>query len=465
MSPTTSTLLAPPLAATPCPRVLIVGGGFGGLAAARGLRDAPAKVTVIDRTNHHLFQPLAYQVATGLLSPGEIAPALRKVLRRQQNATVLLAEATDIDLDGRSVHVLEADGRAGQIGYDYLVVAAGSQDSYFGHDEWAEHLYPMKTLAEATALRNRILCAYERAAECDDPAERARWMTFAIVGAGPTGVELAGQLAWLARELRQEFHNTNDMSSSIVLIDGLSDVLSTFPKSLRAHTERQLTAMGVEVRLEAKADAVDATGITVKTKGGQTECIDAHTVIWAAGVRPSPLAATLAGAAGVDVDHKGRVPVRADCSLIAHAEVFVIGDMANLHDLPGLSEPAIQEGRYVAKVLRHRTAGTLPPRAFHYRNLGTMATISHKDAVANIFGLKLHGRLGTVAWATVHIAFLVGWGNRVAVLTRWAFLLGSRTRPERVILTPCRTAISDRTTRGRTAQRRQNPIPPCRSLA
>jgi len=415
--------------------VLIVGAGFGGLAVIRGLRHSPLDVTVIDRTNHHLFQPLVYQVATGLLSPGEIAPALRKVLRRQRNATVLLAEATTIDLAHQHIEVLEVGGAIRRLGYDYLVVAAGSQDSYFGHDEWAEHLYPMKTLAEATRLRDQILSAYERAAECDDdPIEQARWTSFVIVGAGPTGVEIAGQLVSLAREMRYESHELNT-GSRIVLIDALGQVLSTCPSSLRRHAHQRLTAMGVQVLLDTSAAAVDAGGITLNTADGHTERIDTHTVIWAAGVRASPLTATLAQVAGLGLDRKGRVPVGPDCTLPGHPEVFVIGDMANLDDLPGLSEPAIQQGRYVAKVLHHRVANRPAPAPFHYRDLGTMATISPTDAIADIFGLKLHGRLGKFAWASVHIAFLVGWGNRVGVLARWAFLLGSRTRPERAIRT------------------------------
>ncbi len=294
------------------PRVLIVGAGFGGLAAIRGLRHATVDVIVVDRTNHHLFQPLVYQVATGLLSPGEIAPALRKILRRQRNATVVLAETTDVDLASRQVEVLETGGTTRRIGYDYLVVAAGSQDSYFGHDEWAKHLYPMKTLAEAARLRDQLLTAYERAAQCDDPAEQSRWTTFAIVGAGPTGVEIAGQLASLARALRHELHQMNTIRSRIVLIDALDEVLSTFPRTLRTHTHQRLTAMGVDILLDTMADAVDVAGITVKTKDGRTERIDTHTVIWAAGVRASPLAGRLGQAAGVGVDRKGRVPVRPD---------------------------------------------------------------------------------------------------------------------------------------------------------
>jgi NADH dehydrogenase len=417
------------------PRVVVVGAGFGGLAAVRGLRHAPVEVTVVDRTNHHLFQPLVYQVATGLLSPGEVAPPLRKVLRRQHNTTVLLGETTDINLTDRHIQVLEAGGTTRSIGYDYLIVAAGSHDSYFGHDDWAEHSYPMKTLPEAIGLRDQILRAYEQATECVDPTVRDRWTTFVIVGAGPTGVEIAGQLLALTRELRDELHRDDGSPARIILVDALSDILSPFPPALRAHAHQRLTEMGVQILLDTQADAIDATGITIKASNGHTERIDAHTVIWAAGVHASPLAATLAAATGLDVDRKGRVPVQQDCSLTGHPEVFVIGDMANLHDLPGLSAPAIQEGRYVAKVLHHRTLGKPAPGPFAYRDRGTMATISATDAIADIYGVKLHGLLGKLAWATVHISFLVGWGNRVGVLARWAFLLGSHTRSERVILT------------------------------
>ncbi|MGI8768622.1 MAG: NAD(P)/FAD-dependent oxidoreductase [Propionibacteriaceae bacterium] len=293
------------------PRVLVVGACFGGLATIRHLRHAPVDVTVIDRTNYHLFQPLVYQVATGLLSPGEIAPALREVLRRQDNTTVLLAETSDIDLDGRQIEVHEANGSIRRLPYDHLVVAAGSHDSYFGHDEWAQHLYPMKTLAEAARLRAQLLGAYEQAAQCPEPTERSRWLTFVVVGAGPTGVEIAGQLATLADELRLEWHRKDSPRPRIVLIDALGEVLSTFPQALRSHARQRLSAMGVDISLTTAAEDADADGITVKAHDGHTERIFAHTVIWAAGVHASPLA----GAAGSTVDHKGRVAVRPDCSL------------------------------------------------------------------------------------------------------------------------------------------------------
>jgi NADH dehydrogenase len=415
------------------PRVVIVGAGFGGLAATRGLRRSPVDVTVIDRTNHHLFAPLLYQVAAGLLSPGEIAPALRKVLRRQHNASVLLGEATEVDLDAQQVGVHQEDGTTSREGYDYLVLAAGAHDSYFGHDDWAEHAYPMKTLAEAAHLRDHIFAAYERAADCANAAERYRLMSFVIVGAGPTGVEIAGQLAALAHEMRQEFHPITTAESRIVLIDALPHLLGTFPAVLRNHAGERLAALGVDVRLDTRAEAIDADGITIKTTGHDTQRIDAHTVIWAAGVQPSPLAEAIARKAGAHLDRKRRVYVGPDCSLPGQPNVFVIGDMANLHDLPGLSEPAIQEGRYVAKAIRQRVAGMSGPSPFTYRDLGTMATISPTDAVADVFGLRLRGRVGKLAWAMVHIAFLVGWGNRIGVLVRWAFLLLTKCRPERVI--------------------------------
>lgn len=266
-------------APTDRPRVVIVGAGFAGLAAARGLRRAPVEVTVLDRTNHHLFQPLTYQVATALLSPGEIAPALRTVLRAQHNATVRLAETTKIDLPDQSIRVLDAGGASSRIHYDYLVVAAGSQTSFFGHDDWAQWLYPIKTIAEATRLRDQISCAYERATEEHDPHEQAQWKTFAIVGAGPTGVEIAGQMASLARERDAESLQEGKARTRIVLIDAFEEVLSTFPRSLRAHTHRQLAEMGVQFQLGAMADAVDPGGVTVKRRDGRSHRIDARTVI------------------------------------------------------------------------------------------------------------------------------------------------------------------------------------------
>jgi NADH dehydrogenase len=416
------------------PHVVVVGGGFGGLAAVRHLRRAPVDLTLVDRTNHHLFQPLLYQVATGLLSPGEIAPALRVIMRRQTNATVRLAEVTGIDVEQRRIHLRGADGRTRVVSYDYLITAAGARDSYFGHDDWAPHLSPMKTLAQAIALRDRILGAYERAAGSDDAQEQARWTTFVIVGGGPTGVEVAGQLAAMARQLQKDFRPLATGRARIVVVEAGNQLLPAFSSPLRAHAQRALVAMDVEVRLCTRAVKVSPHAIDVESPGGTPERIDAGTIIWAAGMEASPLAAVLAEATGASVDDRGRIEVRPDCSLPGHPEVFAIGDMARLDDLPGLAEPAMQEGAYVADLIRRRVTGRPAPAAFRYRDLGTMATISGHDAVAEAFGLRLTGVPAKVAWATVHLAFLTGWGNRAGVLARWAYQIGTRARSERVIL-------------------------------
>ncbi len=441
------------------PRVVILGAGFGGLIAARRLRWAPVEVLVVDRMNHHLFQPLLYQVATGILPPGEIAPPLRAILRNQPGTTVTLAEATRVDPHRREVELCGVDGARHLVGYDYLIVAAGSRDSYFGHDEWAEHLFPMKTLAQAVALRDRILAAYERAAEVTDPQEQGRWTTFVIVGGGPTGVELAGQLATVAHQFHREFHRIDTGRARVVVVEAGPRLLPQFAGPLREHAEEKLAEMGVEVRLATTAVNVDGQGIDVKTRDGRTERILAGTVIWAAGVRASPLGEMLGEVAGADVDRKGRVQVRPDCSLPGHPEIFAIGDVADVGNLPGLAEPAMQEGAYVAKLIRRRLAGRPAPRPFHYRDLGTMATISPGDAVADVFGVRLTGVPGQLAWAFVHLAFLVGWGNRVGVLSRWGYELGTGNRSERAILEGVgaagvldRVARSDEPTLARQAQ-------------
>jgi NADH dehydrogenase len=423
------------------PRVVVIGGGFGGLRVARGLRHAPADVLVIDRANHHLFQPLLYQVATALLPPGDIAPPLRQVLADQRNAEVLLGEVTDVQVRDRTVRVAAADGQTRYEPYDHLVLAAGACDDYFGHDEWADVAPGMKTLRQAVGLRGRLLRAFEAAAASTDETERRRWLTFAVVGGGPTGVELAGQLASLARRtLRPEFHEIDPAQLRIVLVDAGDAVLAPFPGPLREHTRRQLDELGVEILLGHTATDIDSDGLTIAPvdEDGDTASrrIEARTTVWTAGVAPVPLAARLAEATGTATDHKGRIQVEDDCTLPGHPELFAIGDLANCHDLPGIAEPAIQQGRYVAKVLRHQLGHGRHPGRFRYRDLGTMATISGMDAVADVRGMHLRGPIGKLSWAAVHLAFLVGWSNRAGVLANWAWTMTTGRRQQQLILAP-----------------------------
>lgn len=394
----------------------------------RGLKRADVEVTLIDRTNHHLFQPLLYQVATALLPAGDIAPAFRAILRKQRNARVLLGEVTGFDTTNRLVHVDVTDGRSREVAYDTLVVAAGARDSYFGHDEWAESAPPMKTLEQAVDLRSRLLRAFETAVASDDPKQ---WLSFAVVGAGPTGVELAGQLADLARRaLKGQFREIDPRDIRITLLDAAPHVLPPFSEPLRKHTRRKLEQLGITVMTGAMAESIDDEGIT--TKNGDR--VEARTIIWAAGVQASPLARELAEATGAETDRKGRIKVNpADCSVTGN--VFAIGDMVNLDDLPGIAEPAIQEGHHVARVIKARLQGR-EAKPFRYLDLGTMATISPGDAVADIKKLRLKGVIGKAAWAVVHIAFLVGWRNRAAVLIQWAWNIVTGRRAQPIILEP-----------------------------
>jgi NADH:ubiquinone reductase (H+-translocating) len=409
-------------------RVVVVGGGFGGLGVVRGLKRANVEVTLIDRTNHHLFQPLLYQVATALLPAGDIAPAFRAILRKQRNTKVLLGEVTGFDTETKKVHVDLPDGTSRTVGYDTLVVAAGSQDSYFGHGDWAEDAPPMKTLEQAVDLRSKLLRAFETAVAADDPKQ---WLSFAVVGAGPTGVELAGQLADLARRaLKGQFREIDPRDVRITLLDAVPHVLPPFSASLREHARTKLEQLGVTVMTGAMVESIDARGLT--TKDGDR--VEARTIIWAAGVQASPLARELAEATGAEVDGKGRILVNpSDCSVTR--EVFAIGDMVNLDNLPGIAEPAIQEGHHVARVIKARLENR-ESKPFKYLDLGTMATISPGDAVADIKKLRLKGIIGKAAWAVVHIAFLVGWRNRVAVLAQWGWNILTGRRAQPIILEP-----------------------------
>lgn len=421
------------------PRVVIVGAGFGGLRAARALRRAGVDLVVVDRVNHHLFQPLLYQVATALLPPGDIAPPIRRALPGGPGTRVLLGEVTDVDARSNRLRVATADGEDRTLTYDYLVVAAGSEPNYYGHDEWRTAAPPMKTLDQAIGLRSRLLRAFEAAAAATDPEARRAWLTFLIVGAGPTGVELAGQLAALARRtLAGQFADLDPGQLRIVVADAGAHVLPPFPQPLRQHTRRSLERLGVEFRLGRRAVAIDDTGADLasaeQSGDDDNERVEARTTIWAAGVTASPLARILAETTGASLDRGGRLLVNPDCSVGRQNDVFAIGDMVNLHDLPGIAEPAIQQGRYVAKVIRHRLRARRLPRPFRYVDLGTMATISAVDAVADFRGLHLRGLAGKFAWSAVHLAFLVGWDNRAGVLANWVWTACTGRREQRVIL-------------------------------
>jgi NADH:ubiquinone reductase (H+-translocating) len=415
-------------------RVVVVGGGFGGVRVTRALARADADVTVVDRTNHHLFQPLLYQVATGILPDGLIAPALRSVTRKQANARVVLAEVQRLDLDGRVVHALAPDGRKLTLPYDTLVVAAGCADAYFGHDEWSAWAPGLKTLEDARHVRSHILGAFEMAELATGPAERAAYLTFAIIGGGPTGIEVAGQVAELAHEaLPREYKSVTTTEAKILLIEAGPDVLAAFDPKLRRYTRKRLQRMGVDVLLNTMARAMDQTSVTVKGPDGDRR-IPARTKIWAAGVRASPLAMMLAQATGAGTDRAGRVEVGPDCSLPGHPEVFAIGDMVRLNDLPGVAQPAIQEGTYVGRLIRARLAGKTGMRPFAYRDKGSMATIGHLSAVADSYGMTFTGVTGYTMWGLVHVLYLIGWGNRLSVMFGWARALTfTKDRPHRTI--------------------------------
>ena len=414
--------------------MVVVGGGFGGVRAARALARANVDITIVDRTNHHLFQPLLYQVATGILPAGLIAPALRSVVRKQANARVVLAEVQHLDLEDRIVHALAPDDRKLALSYDSLVVAAGCTDAYFGHEEWSVSAPGLKTLEDAHHLRSHILGAFEMAELATDPAERAAYLTFAVIGAGPTGVEMVGQVAELAHEaLPREYRSVATTEAKILLIEAGPQVLAAFAPKLQRYTRRRLQRMGVDVLLNTAAQAMDQSSVTVKGPDGDTR-IPARTKIWAAGVQASPLAAMLAKATGADTDRAGRVAVRPDCSLPGHPEVFAVGDMVWLNDLPGVAQPAIQEGTYVGKLIRARLAGKTDTEPFAYRDKGSMATIGHLSAVTESYGMKFTGVIGYTMWGFVHVLYLVGWGNRLAAIFNWARALTfTKNRPYRAI--------------------------------
>jgi NADH dehydrogenase len=417
-------------------RVVIVGGGFGGLYTAQALRKAPVQVTLLDRRNFHLFQPLLYQVATGTLSPANIAAPLRNVLRRQKNTRVLLADVAGFDVAARLVRLRGGDS----IPYDTLVVAAGATHHYFGHPEWEQFAPGLKTVEDATVMRRRILLAFEEAERTADPVRRQALLTFVIVGGGPTGVELAGAIADVAHHtLRGNFRSFNPASARILLLEAADRILGTYPPQLSAKAAASLERLGVTVRTGAAVTDVGPQHVTLRA-GGQTQAIAAHTILWGAGVDASPLARALSEATGAPLDRSGRIVVQPDLTLPGHPEIFVLGDMANYphqtgKPLPGVAPVAMQQGQYVADLIQRRLRGQ-PPIPFHYRDRGSMATIGRAAAVADLGWLRLSGYPAWLAWLFVHILYLIAFDNRVMVLFQWAWNYFTGGRSARLITEP-----------------------------
>jgi NADH dehydrogenase len=408
--------------------VVVVGGGFGGLQAVRGLKDADVDVTLVDRQNFYLFQPLVYQVATGSLSSVEVAVPLRQILRRQRNTRVLIGEVDGFDLAARRVSVAGLpNGESLELDYDTLVVAGGSRYSYFGHDEWAVYAPELKSLDGALDLRDRILLAFEAAEVEPDEAARAEWLTFVVVGAGPTGVEMAGQIAELAKDvLHAEYRAMDTRATQVLLIEATDRLLRAFPPSLSVSGEKQLRSLGVTPLLQTTVVGIDERSVEVEAADGTRSRIPSRTKIWAAGVTASPLAALLRP----ETDRSGRIVVEPDLTVAGHPEVFALGDMVTVRgqELHGVAPVAMQQGRHVAHSIR---TGTREP--FRYRDKGELATIGRSRAVGVIRGVRVSGFLAWALWLGVHIAYLVGFQNRLLVLTRWAFSFVTRGRGARVI--------------------------------
>ena len=416
----------------PAPIVVIVGGGFGGLAAAKALKDAPAEIVMIDRENHNLFQPLLYQVATSVLSPGQIGVPIRDLLRHQKNTTVILGEVVGVDKDHKRVFVCNADRKDVPVSFDYLILATGVTHSYFGHDEFEMFAPGLKSLADAEAVRNKILTAFELAEAEKDPSTHRDLLTFILVGAGPTGVEMAGAIAVMVRgTMKSEFRRIDPASARIVLVDRSSRVLSSFSEKLSAAAKQRLEDLGVEVKLGQGVDRIDADGIVVAG-----ERIFSKTVIWTAGVAPSPAGKWLTA----ETDHAGRVRIQNDLSLAGHPEIFVIGDTASLDQngrpLPGVAQVAIQQGHYAGKLIRRRLTSKSSPGPFSYFDKGSMAVVGKGFAVLETGNVHLSGLLAWFAWAAVHLQFLADSSLRLGVFLQWVWTYVTGRRGARLILSP-----------------------------
>jgi NADH dehydrogenase len=415
------------------PHVVIVGGGFGGLAAAKALAKAPAHVTLIDRNNHHVFQPLLYQVATSVLAPGQIGAPIREILAKKLNVTVILGEVSGVDKERRRVLVNSFDRESVPVDYDYLVLATGVRHSYFGHDEFAQFAPGLKGLADAVAIRNKILAAFEQAEAEEDPSKHRDLLTFVLVGAGPTGVEMAGAIAVLVRNtLRSQFRRIDPTSARIVLVDMAPRILGTFSERLSTKATKRLEKLGVEVRLGHGVDKIDADGVIVAG-----ERIASKTVIWTAGVAPSPAGKWL----GVPTDRAGRVRVQNDCSVPDHPEIFVIGDTASLDrdgkPLPGVAQVAMQQGRYVGKLIHRRLVDKPAPPPFRYFDKGNMAVVGKGFAVLQSGPIQFSGFLAWLAWAFIHVQFLAMFSMRVSVFLQWIWTYLTGSRGSRLIVDHC----------------------------
>ena len=414
-------------------RVAIIGSGFGGLFAAQALRKAPVDITLIAKTTHHLFQPLLYQVATGILSPGEIAPATREILRHQKNALVLLGEVTEFDLAAKTITAVVASGEY-SIEYDSLIIAVGASQSYFGNDHFAQFAPGMKSIDDALELRGRIFSSFELAELSDNSTEINRLMTFVIVGAGPTGVEMAGQIAELAhRTLVSDFRKIDTRATRVILLDAASTMLGNFGTPLSEKAKLRLERLGVEVRLGAKVVGIDHNGLDIIAPDSTPYRIEASCKIWAAGVMANPLTKTIAAQSGAQLDSAGRILVELDSSLAGHPEIFVIGDMMSLKHLPGVAQVAIQGGRHAAKQIIKRLKGDQSRTPFEYKDKGSMVTVSRFYAIASIGKIHTAGIAAWLIWLGVHIVYLIGFKHRVTTLLHWAVSFVGSGRAERVI--------------------------------
>jgi NADH dehydrogenase len=418
------------------PRVVIVGGGFAGLFAARAMRRSEVEVTLLDRAGHHLFQPLLYHCATGILSEGQIAAPLRELLKKHHNVEFLVAEVEDIDVERRVVGAVRPGGARIELPYDHLVVAAGVRQSYFGHDEYAQWAPGMKTIADALTIRRKVFGAFELAESATNDEERQRWLTFALVGAGPTGVELAGQSRELAtKTLRAEYRKIRPEAARVLLFDGGTEPLAAFGPKLAEKAAKRLEELGVELMMESRVTSVDAGGLAVSTSEGALTRFEAGTVLWTAGVAAPPFAHAIAVATGAETDRAGRVKVEPDLTVAGHPEIAVVGDVMNCADMPGLAEVAMQSGAYAGRRIRHMVAGKDHQKPFHYIDLGSAAYISRGRAIISAGPIKLSGRLGWLSWLFIHIAFLTGYRNRFTAVLTWFVAFSRDMRRERAFTT------------------------------